>query len=337
MTVSLLLVVVLLKVFSAATASWQKGEAQADAFREARGALQLMARDLSTTIQPLVVKLDGTTTSAQPLLPTLVLTRNRSADPPPTSGTEALNEEVYCLTNIINSATPVPAPTKDTPAVQTMASETCAVGYFCQWMPDIATADAVNRAPSAFALMRQFLNSDGVSARLQASNGASTPLLAFPDLFARASLRPGATAPLSPPTASSTQLAAYIWDLKFRIDTTLTASGDGEAGLAGASVDNRPPLDHNLPPQTRIYDGQTQPYPNVLPAYVEIRFKALSTGAARRLEGNKNVKVSDWITAVPGSPGVQNPTAAYRQYILPDMRQFVLRVPLINSNPLPKP
>ena len=336
MTVSLLLIVVLLRVFSAATTSWQRGEAQVDAFREARGALQLMARDLSTTLSPVVTKLDGTTTAANPLLPTLVLARNTGGTPPADGGAGPLNEEVYCLTNIINSSTPA-TPTTDRPnPVQTMASETCAVGYYCQWMPAIAAAGAASdRAPQAFALMRQFLNSDGVSARLQASAGNTTPLR-FADLFSRASLLPGATAPTNPPVASSTQLAAYIWDLKFRIGTTLTAA-DGESA-------DTPPYDHlasatggsALPPP-RVYDGVSQPYPSTLPAYVEIRFKALSTGAGRRLEGNRNVQAADWNTTDPANPTVPRLTDAYKKYILPEARQFVLRVPLINSNPLPYP
>lgn len=330
MTVSLILIFVLLRVFTEATTSWQKGEAQADAFREARGALQLMARDLSTTITPVTVGVSGTTNAANPLLPTLVLGHNTAANPAP--GGEDLNEEAYCLTNIINSATPVasPSPSTGMPAVQTMASETCAVGYFCQWMPAIATQAAQKHAPTAFALMRQFLNSDGVSARLQ-SNSGTTPLLAFSDptglgLYARNSLLPGTSAAATPPAADSTQLAAYIWDLKFRIPTTLATTTNNGTTLI-------PPYDRVDASSARTYDGHTTPYPNVLPPYVEIRFKALSTGAGRRLEGNTQITPADWQTPTQGSA----PSNNYRQYILPEARQFVLRVPLINSNPLPNP
>ncbi len=336
MVVSLLLIFVLLRVFTTATTSWQRGEAQVDAYREARGALQLMARDLSTTIHPVTTNLDGTTSSANPLLPTLVLNRHTAPEPPPPGGAATLNEEIYCLTNIINSATPVTASSSNPSPVQTMASETCAVGYFCQWLPDIAAPGAAaTRAPHAFALMRQFLNSDGVSARLQQSAGTTTPV-AFLTLYARTSLVPGAAANTTPPAASSTQLAAYIWDLKFRIDTTQTATEDGEAaptsGGSPTSTDKLPPYDHSTPP--RVYDGQTAPYPSVLPSYVEIRFKALSTGAGRRLEGS-SLQADNW--KIPASGDNSEQAQIYNRVILPNARQFVLRVPLINSNPLPNP
>ena len=322
MTVSLLLIVVLLRVFTAATTSWQRGEAQADAYREARGALQIMARDLSTTVQPLVTGLDGAPLA--PTLPTLVL--SRYTDGNSKAGGRPFNEEVYCLSNIINNPAPPGLTNKD----QGMNSELCSVGFFCQWMPDIASDAAKPRTPRAFALMRQFLDSRGVSKRLQSNQGANTPLR-FDQLYARESLVPGSSVPQELRPATSTQLAAYIWDLKFRIDTTLIATEDGEAAASdqGDSSKSATPYDHTLP-KPRIYDGRNIPYPSVLPTYVEIRFKALSTGAGRRLEGNNGVSEVDWQPL----KAEEKPTSTYKQIILPNARQFVLRVPLLSSNPL---
>ena len=105
MTVTLLLVVALMRVFAATATTWEHGEAQVDAYREARGALQIMARDLSATLQAayeppmgaILSPTDGTTTPVGALVPTLVLQRYNGT---PDAGPK--NEEVYCLTNIPN-------------------------------------------------------------------------------------------------------------------------------------------------------------------------------------------------------------------------------------------
>lgn len=334
MTVSLLLLVVLMQVFSAATNTWQRSEAQIDAYREARGALQLMARDLSTTLQPTFVQADGTSNAANPLLPTLVLNRYPAAIPSRDASAEKINEEVYVLTSTVDqlqpgaASTPTPAPGA-TAAVR-RSTDLCAVGYFCQWMPDIAASGAAQtRAPHAFALMRQYLNGAGTSTRIQAavqSHGGAASLqtpLAFLDLFERASLVPG-TATNSSSLGQATQLAAYVWDLKIRVDTNTVVTTDGESPPSA--------VDHGTP-SPRAYDGSTSPYPASLPAYVEIRFKALSNTAGRRLEGNAAVSPSDWVAPAPGSP----PSPFYAKFIAPSTQQFAVRVPLINSNPAPTP
>ena len=93
MTVTLILVVALMRVFTATANTWQHGEAQVDAFREARGALQLMVRDLSATLQAASVPTptptppaSGTTPTAAatgPLLPSLLLQRSPTGPPTP--------------------------------------------------------------------------------------------------------------------------------------------------------------------------------------------------------------------------------------------------------------
>ena len=310
MTITLILVVALMQIFNAAANTWRHGEAQVDAYREARGALQLMARDLSATLQASYVQNASATSAAvlPPSLPTLVLQRY------PTTSTDdgPINEEVYCLTNIPNSG-----------AISGMSS-LCAVGYFCQWMvPDAPTTGKADNYPRAYALMRQSLNSNDTFQRLQAGPNP----LGFMDVFSRdAPLPLTKTIPQAP-----TQLAAYIWDLRFRIDTDLN---DGPQYVPDGNTSSLPgPFDHSTPP--RLYGGDpTKPYPPRLPAYVEIRFKALSEIAGRRLEGpNTGVSKSTWNDTVAGFTS----TPPYSTIIQPNAQQFVLRVPLINATPLPSP
>ena len=77
-SVTILLVVVLVQVFNGASGTWRHSEAQVDAYREARGALQLMARDLSATLQASYAQAGGGADAASivttgPAMPTLVL------------------------------------------------------------------------------------------------------------------------------------------------------------------------------------------------------------------------------------------------------------------------
>ncbi len=293
MTVTMLLVVALMQVFNATASTWQHGEAQVDAYREARGALQFMARDLSATLQASYTQTSNTSATAfKPALPTLVLQRSPNTVPDPTGPN---NEEIYCLTNIPNSG----------------ASTLCAVGYYCQWMPDYLplSRDGVDRRPQAYALMRQFADSNATFLRIQTATKNGNVPLKFDDLFTR---------PTSP-----VQLAAYIWDLRFRIDTDLNDSAP-----PGVPDGNDPsPTDHGNVLRYRADGGS---YPPRLPPYVEIRFKALSDTAGRRLEGpGTGVTKATWKDTDPGFV----PSAPYRTIIKPNAQQFVLRVPLINATP----
>ena len=290
MTVTLLLVAALMQIFNATTDTWQHGEAQVDAYREARGALQLMARDLSATLQASYVPPRGAAlTAVPPALPTLCL---QHASGSYDAGGGPINEEVYCLTNIPNSG-----------AISGMSS-LCAVGYFCQWMPDAANAPA--NTPQAYALMREALDSNGTFLRIQTASGHNP--VTFDDLFT--------------PTTSAVQLAAYIWDLRLRIDTDLNEQSVPDGNLPS-------PPDH----AKVLYRGDASTYPTRLPAYVEIRFKALSDIAGRRLEGTKSgVDKTTWKDNNPGGL-----SATYRSIIQPSAQQFVLRVPLINATPLATP
>ena len=316
MTVGILLVVVLFQIFNVAATAWQRSENEADAFREARAAMQLMTRDLSSACTQFPV---DPAASPAPLptdggaAPTLVLDKYPNPDPEPKDGDEK-NEQVYCLTTIPNTG----------------LSSLCAVGYFCQWLPDVATTPAngsatrIDHTPHAYSLFRQFLGSGaGADPKLaglyELMKGKKSPL-DFMDVFVRSRPNPpsGYKAPV--PSATAVEMASYIWDLQFRIDTNLTAA-------RGAA---QPPKDHGdlLIPKSpvRTYAAASgAEHPAELPSYIEIRFKALSAAGARQLEGNTSVDRSTWWNGTEGT-GTMPPI--YKNVILPSTQQFVARVPL---------
>lgn len=304
MTVGTVLILILFQVFGAATRAWRQGEDQVETYREARAALQLMVRDLGQTIRPPTASAyapPAPPPAAAPAVvaPALVLGRYPDPDPPRQAGDD-LNEEVYCLTTIPNDG----------------ASSLCAVGYFCLWKPDFS-ADAA-RAPRAYSLMRQHLGSGAPATASTAAipglydrfrDAADAVPLTFRQVFERA--RPPQAAGGTPPRAAATELAAYIWDLQIRTPAT--------ASLPAADAAS----DANNP-----YKVQP-PYPAALPAYLEVRFKALSESAARRLAGSgAAVDRATW--GHPADP-------LYRGIILPGTRQFSARVPLHGGSAAPAP
>lgn len=223
--------------------------------------------------------------------PVLVLDHYPGSTPAPQAGDE-INEELYCLPIVPNGG----------------VSNLCAAGYFCLWMPDLISDTDPNanlkraHAPRAFALMRQFLGSGRVGApglfeRFQAVGGK--PVLSFLDLYERTP--PTLASDPQKPVAVATELCAYVWDLQFRTPATLQAR-----------------------PATPVY-GSLPPYPAALPAFVEIRFKALSAEAARQLEGNAGVYRSTWGDPSPGN-------TLYQRIIQPGTRQFVARVPIYSGS-----
>lgn len=299
MTVGILLIVILFQIFGVAATAWQRSENQVDAYREARAALQLMTRDLSAIsfqfpTGPASLPTDGG------IAPNLVLDKYPSPDPARQAG-DLNNEEVYCLTTVPNTG----------------LSSLCAVGYFCQWLPDVARNGA--KAPRAYALYRQFLGSGSTTqpGLCDLLTKSATKPLGFMDLFGRSSPAATATPDLNNVTAAPVELSAYIWDLQLRIDTN----------LQDARGSAQPPKDHGdlaTPPRPRKYTSLAgEQHPLQLPPYVEIRFKALSAAGARQLEGNPSVTRSTWW---PANPTAYEPI--YRTVILPSTQQFVARVPL---------
>lgn len=303
MSVGILLVVVLFQIFGVAADAWLRGENQVDAYREARAAMQIMTSDLSS-ISPQFPANPAASPVPLPqdpgIAPTLVLDKYPQPDPAREDG-DANNEEVYGLATIANNG----------------ASSLCAVGYFCQWLPDVASDAA--RAPQAYALFRQFLGSGQSSAPglYELIKNAHRSPLDFMDVFVRS--RPGRAAPANAVAAAPSELASYVWDLQFRIDTNLNAR-------RGAA--SQPPSDHNdiLNPGAvkRFYAAEAgKEHPVELPSLIEIRFKAVSANGARQLEGNGSVTRATWWPA-----SISNAAPLYKKVILPSTQQFVARVPL---------
>lgn len=284
MAVGTLLIIFLFQMFNASARAWRQGEDQAETYREARAALQLMVRDLGQTIPPMTgsVYVSPTPTpgaTPQIVAPTLVLDYYNGK---PTGGVP-VNEEVYCLTTIPNNG----------------ASSLCAVGYYCQWSP--------NGRSKAYSLMRQYLGSGssttaGLFDLFKSSSGKSR--LLFTDLYDRDST-------VAKP--SLTEMASYIWDLQIRTPTSLQDPAATPSYLKDPTYSTG--------------------YANAQPAYLEIRFKALSESAARQLEGNASVSPGTWNDSNAATAGI------YRNIILPGTRQFSARVPLqsgsANSTPVP--
>ncbi len=146
--------------------------------------------------------------------------------------------------------------------------------------------------------MRQYLGSgsstaSGLFERFQ--QHANVPRLTFLDVYDRTSA----------PKPSVTEMASYIWDLQIRTPK----------GLQDATV---PPLYQAQPTYT------STGYASALPAYLEIRFKALSESAARQLAGNASVTRELWSDAHAND-------AIYKSIILPGTRQFSARVPICSG------
>ena len=319
MGVGVLLIVFLFQLFNATFSAWRSGEDQSDTYREARSAMQLMVRDIGQTAAFPTNPYASPWPSPSPTpgvgaVPVLVLDHHTKPDPQQLPDNGQINEELYCLTNSPNTG----------------VSNLCAVGYFWMWMPDLVPtgdpqyAQKYAAAPHAYALVRQFLGSGrpttstttgapGLFDCFQAVKGK--PLLDFTDVYSRARPPTIPDPALSPPVATGTQLASYIWDLQFRTPDTLLTVGATNSPL-------------NLAQPVQQDAARNTGYANTLPAYIEIRFKALSARAGRKLEGNASVQPQTWNDSNAGS-------SAYQQLITPGTRQFVARVPLGNASSVP--
>lgn len=337
MGVGVLLIVFLFQLFNATINAWRNGEDQSDTYREARAAMQIMVRDIGQTAAAFPVNAYPSPTPATPTptptpgsaAPVFVIDKYalnvNTAEPTP-SDSYSINEELYCLTNVPNNG----------------ASSLCAVGYCCVWGPDLIAPDDPQfaqksaSAPRAYALVRQFLGSGkgpvdpntghpvtpGLFSRFDSAKNDSP--LTFQDIFQRARPQliytPTPSPAPFPPLSVGTVLSSYIWDLQFRTPDTITQTGTFPA-----------PSPSPLPTATPYL--ATAPFSATLPPYVEIRFKALSARAARKLEGNTLVGPTTWNDA--NATGSGSDARIYQQIILPGTRQFVARVPLGNASAVP--
>ena len=246
LSITALIVVAMMRLFIDGSALWQRNDEKLDTFREARAALQMMARDFAG-VRPQAETPDD--------FPLLALDYH-----PDTQPEDRVNQELYGLASVRNQG----------------RNDLCAVGYYCGW-DDIK---------SAFVLRRQFTESTTTFGLLQQALPAGAPLngmQAFQKIYAR-NLPPG--------VQSIDDLASYVWDMKVEIP----AAGD--------------------PPQQLTWPQGK--FNRELPSWVEVRFKALGTNAARKIAG-KNVTRDIWFQ--PDSP-------LYHNLILPGAQQFVTRIKL---------
>ncbi len=135
-TVTVVILAVALRLFGATVAIWRRSEQRTDTRREARAALDIMARDLGMTAAP-----------SSPEDATLWLAH----DPASLPEDRAANEEVCALVTLpFGTGGP--------------GGDLCAVGYRCVW------DDAVR----CYVLKRRFLDGGATLAALRA-NAQSTP------------------------------------------------------------------------------------------------------------------------------------------------------------------
>lgn len=266
LAVTSVLTVMMLRMFTDSSTIWKREDDRLDTFREARAALQLMARELAA-VNP-VPEVDPTPGGGEEFPALAVRYHN---DTPETEKTTPGNQEIYGLGALPNRG----------------KSDLCAFGYFCQW-------DDVKKC---YVLRRQFADSDETFSRLQLVLKATAPMnypASFAFLYSRATPA-NSTGPVVEPVQD---VATYVWDLQFTLP----------APAPTAAIPNPVPpkwLDQKI-------------YARELPQWVEIRFKALGSSAARKLEGQTLTR-SNWFDTTD---------VTYQRFILPGEQQFVTRVKL---------
>jgi prepilin-type N-terminal cleavage/methylation domain-containing protein len=251
LAVTSILTILMLKMFSDSSTIWKKHDEKLDTFREARAALQLMARELSTVIpqKDISSNLAGvpiTSIAGNEQFPVLAL-RTRTPRPAPSTGTDAPLDLSTAFYTSAYALAAVP---------NTGRSDLCAVGYYLEWD---TTLNDYNQPRNAYVLKRQAANSDKTFGFLKASLNSAEPLVgakAFATVYGQGGM-----------TANDIQnVATYIWDLEFSIPANT-------ATRTGTSIPTANPA---LPD---AYFGRE------LPQWVEIRFKALGSAAAGKLYG----------------------------------------------------
>jgi len=270
-SVTLVLVILMLRIFTEGSTAWQRNDEKLDTFREARAALQSISRDFSA-LAPLPrpeltatpTPAPGSSTNVPPLDEFPLLTLDHHPD---TADEDKVNEEIYGIL----------------PARNEGRSSLCAIGYYCAW----------DQNKRAFILRRQFTKSNATFANLRGALNTVAPLnysKSFQLLFARG---------LSPDEQYVDDLATYIWDFRVVIPNIL------ENPATGTSA--------------KIYKWPQGPFARDLPEWVEVRFKALGSNAARKMESLGGLTRDTWF----------NPRSdLYQKYILPNEQEFVTRIKL---------
>jgi prepilin-type N-terminal cleavage/methylation domain-containing protein len=137
MSVTSLIVVGMLRLFMDGSVLWQRQNEKLDTFREARAALQVMARDFAG-VRPAA--------GAPSDFPVLALEHHPEAEEE-----DKVNHELYALSAIRNQG----------------RSDLCAIGYFCAW----------DAGKNAFILRRQCTESTTTFALLKQALPAGSPML----------------------------------------------------------------------------------------------------------------------------------------------------------------
>jgi|GEM_PF-1788807 len=289
------LTVMMLQMFSDSSTIWKTEDDRLDTFREARAALQIMARDF-TSAMPLP---NATAVGITENFPALAL---RDLQKRSVAG---LSKEYYTSAYML-TATPNGG-----------LGDLCAVGYRLEWEPSIDPQDSAaaggSATPSpppprtAFALLRQMSQSNTTFARLRETLPLTPAGTFFGDntfktLYSKdkPTTPSGTNVPLPKPVTE--KIGTYIWDLQFSVSTEPPTT----------------PIPSATPSSTPA-PGKNGFYGTKLPAWVEIRFKALGSTATRKLNGNPLVTEELW-----SKPDDE----AYKRLILPAEQQFITRVKL---------
>lgn len=196
--VTLVLVSVMLQVLNQSSAIWTRSNESLDTFREARAAIQLMAREIGQVrAMPVPVTIPPTVGRTFPLL---ALEAH-----PESSGSSTANEEIYALTSAFTPDR-VAATNSTTDKKETSHGRAglTAVGYYCRW----------NEERKAFSLARQFTRSDETYKNLQAVLSSTSPLTGSA-AFLRLYSRPPTPAVAGALDSSVDDIATYMWDLHF--------------------------------------------------------------------------------------------------------------------------
>lgn len=290
LAVTSILTILMLRMFSDSSTIWKKHDEKLDTFREARAALQLMARELGTlSAMPEVSSAQSVTPPTSvggndqyPVLALKERVKREAASPDapvPKDLSDFYYKKAYALVSVPNTG----------------KSDLCAIGYYLEWD---TTPNAQDEPRNAFVLKRQGANSDKTFALMKNTLQARDPFFgtkAFSILYDPAQLPPDGVQPV----------ATYIWDLQFSLP---------ERAPNGLLTNGVPQTIPTVPPGTAsdVYFGRE------LPSWIEIRFRALGSAAAGKLYG-QGLTESTW---------KDTDSSTYQRLILPSEQQFVSRVKL---------
>lgn len=168
------------------------------------------------------------------------------------------------------------------PARNPGRSGLCAVGYFCIW----------DDTKKAFVLRRQFTESNMTFTNLQAALSLTSPMT-FSTAFATIYARPANNKNTA--QQSVDDIATYVYGFQFDWEKTSP-----------------------IPGQTPVHQPWPITFAREMPAWIEIRFKALGSNAARKLD----------LPGVTRDTWTDPTTSMYKNMIQPGEQEFVTRIKL---------